>query len=98
MTTHEFRFCPHCAGPLARTAQAEDGGMVERLRCAACGFTHWNNPTPVLAAVIEWRGGEGRVRIHGEMWHARGPAGLHPGEKVRVIRIHGLTLEVEACR
>ena len=25
-----------------------------RLRCPACGWTHWNNPTPVLAAVIEW--------------------------------------------
>ena len=50
------------------------------------------------ARVIEWRGGEGRVRIHGEMWHARGPAGLEPGQTVRVVGIHGLTLEVEACR
>ena len=25
-------------------------------RCTACGWTHWNNPTPVLAAVIEYRG------------------------------------------
>ena len=33
--------------------QQEDGGMVQRLRCAACSFTHWNNPTPVLAAVVE---------------------------------------------
>jgi membrane-bound serine protease (ClpP class) len=50
------------------------------------------------AQVIEWRGGEGRVRIHGEMWHARGPAGLQPGQPVRVVGIHGLTLDVEACR
>jgi membrane-bound serine protease (ClpP class) len=49
------------------------------------------------AQVIEWRGGEGRVRIHGEMWHARGPAALQPGQKVRVVGIHGLTLEVEVC-
>ena len=34
----------------------EDSGIVERLRCAACGFTHWNNPTPVLAAIVEYRG------------------------------------------
>jgi ADP-ribose pyrophosphatase YjhB (NUDIX family) len=27
----------------------EDGGAKTRLRCAACGYTHWNNPTPVLA-------------------------------------------------
>jgi NADH pyrophosphatase NudC (nudix superfamily) len=37
-------------------ASLEDGGTVERLRCVACGFTHWNNPTPVLAAVIEYNG------------------------------------------
>ncbi|MEP6970717.1 MAG: NUDIX domain-containing protein, partial [Betaproteobacteria bacterium] len=33
-----------------------DGGHKVRLRCAACGFTHWNNPVPVLAAVIEYDG------------------------------------------
>ena len=54
--THEFRFCPHCAAPLVLLAQLEDGGEKERLRCEACGFTHWNNPTPVLAAVIEYQG------------------------------------------
>jgi len=53
---HQFRFCPHCAAPLAPLVQLEDGGEKERLRCAACGFTHWNNPTPVLAAVIEYQG------------------------------------------
>lgn len=34
----------------------EDGGEKVRLRCAACGYTHWNNPTPVLAAVVEYHG------------------------------------------
>jgi NADH pyrophosphatase NudC (nudix superfamily) len=34
----------------------EDGGEKARLRCAACGYTHWNNPTPVLAAVVEVEG------------------------------------------
>ncbi len=52
----EFRFCPHCAHPLEYIGQLEDGGEKERLRCVACGFTHWNNPTPVLAAVIEYEG------------------------------------------
>jgi NADH pyrophosphatase NudC (nudix superfamily) len=54
--THEYRFCPSCAAPLAPTVQLEDGGERERLRCTACDFTHWNNPTPVLAAVVEYRG------------------------------------------
>ncbi|MEI6804593.1 MAG: NUDIX domain-containing protein [Burkholderiales bacterium] len=50
------RFCPLCASALALITQMEDGGAKERLRCPACGYTHWNNPTPVLAAVIEYRG------------------------------------------
>ncbi len=51
-----FRFCPQCATPLSLITQAEDGGDRERLRCSACDYTHWNNPTPVLAAVIEYQG------------------------------------------
>lgn len=54
--TQEFNFCPTCATPLAVMSQVEDGGMKERLRCSACNFTHWNNPTPVLAAVVEYEG------------------------------------------
>ena len=52
----EYRFCPTCAAPLALLSQMEDGGEKARLRCTACEFTHWNNPTPVLAAVIEYEG------------------------------------------
>ena len=51
-----FKFCPTCASPLASITQMEDGGEKARLRCAACGYTHWNNPTPVLAAVVEVEG------------------------------------------
>lgn len=49
----EYRFCPCCAAPLALTAALEDGGLKQRLRCTACDFTHWNNPTPVLAAIVQ---------------------------------------------
>jgi NAD+ diphosphatase len=55
-TEDSFCFCPACATPLARMSRMEDGGPKERLRCPACGFTHWNNPTPVLAAVVEYEG------------------------------------------
>ncbi len=48
-----YRFCPNCATPLQPLAAAEDGGEKTRLRCPACSWTHWNNPTPVLAAVVE---------------------------------------------
>lgn len=50
---YEVRFCSNCASALEWLSADEDGGPKLRLRCAACGFTHWNNPTPVLAAVVE---------------------------------------------
>jgi NADH pyrophosphatase NudC (nudix superfamily) len=55
-----FRFCPLCATTLVPIELVEDGGPKTRLRCTACDFTHWNNPTPVLAAVVECvdRGGQ----------------------------------------
>jgi NAD+ diphosphatase len=58
-----YRFCPQCAGVLAPIEQLEDGGPKTRLRCAACGFTHWNNPTPVLAAVVECVDRDGRILL-----------------------------------
>ena len=54
--TDPYRYCPSCATALAPISQMEDGGEKTRLRCAACGFTHWNNPVPVLAAVVEYQG------------------------------------------
>ena len=58
-----MKFCPECATPLAPIVRAEDGGDRERLRCPACDFTHWNNPTPVLAAVIECTDRDGRLLL-----------------------------------
>lgn len=40
-------------------------------------------------------GGEGMVRVHGELWQAFAKEGIAVGTKVRVLRIDGLTLEVE---
>jgi NADH pyrophosphatase NudC (nudix superfamily) len=54
VTPHEWRYCPNCATPLEAISQMEDGGEKSRLRCPACAWTHWNNPTPVLAAVVEY--------------------------------------------
>ena len=51
----DYKFCPQCATPLELVAQMEDGGEKQRLRCPACGWTHWNNPTPVLAAVVQYQ-------------------------------------------
>jgi len=49
-----FKFCPRCAKPL----ETVEYGGVTRQRCPdkACGFVHWNNPVPVVAAIIEHSG------------------------------------------
>ncbi len=49
-----YRFCPMCATPL----NSKDEGGATRLACLAsgCGFVHWQNPTPVVAAVVEHEG------------------------------------------
>jgi NAD+ diphosphatase len=49
----EYRFCPSCGSPLSWVPQMEDGGEKLRLRCTQCDFTHWNNPTPVLAGIVQ---------------------------------------------
>lgn len=47
-----YRFCPRCAAPLAAGAH----GGSERMACPGCGFVHWDNPVPVVAAIVEHEG------------------------------------------
>lgn len=48
-----MKFCPHCRADLE--SRPVDGR--DRLVCTDdCGFVHWNNPTPVVAAIIEYDG------------------------------------------
>ena len=51
-----WRFCPQCGGVLV----PRDAGGLPRPTCpdAACGFVLWDNPVPVVAALVEY---EGRV-------------------------------------
>jgi NADH pyrophosphatase NudC (nudix superfamily) len=63
MSASGYKFCPQCAAPLALLEAEEDGGSRTRLRCPACRFTHWNNPTPVLAAVIELADRHGQLLL-----------------------------------
>lgn len=57
------RFCLRCGGPLAARAE----GALERLACNApgCGFVHYDNPLPVVAAIVELDGDVVLVRQHG---------------------------------
>lgn len=43
-------------------------------------------------------GGEGMVRVHGELWQASSPHGVPEGAAVRVIRVDGLKLHVEPAQ
>jgi NADH pyrophosphatase NudC (nudix superfamily) len=45
----ELRFCPVCAAALSVRLEAGR----ERLACPTGHWTHWDNPLPVLAALVE---------------------------------------------
>ena len=51
----------------------------------------------LVGEVLEWEDSRGRVRVHGEIWNARGLDGilLKPGDTVRIRDIQGLVLIVE---
>ena len=52
-----YRHCPVCASPLS--LRAHPGSLeVQRPTCPdqTCGFIHWDNPVPVVAAVVEHEG------------------------------------------
>jgi NADH pyrophosphatase NudC (nudix superfamily) len=54
MPDDTFRFCPRCATPLVDGAHA--GRTRRQCPKEGCGFVHWGNPTPVVAAIIEHEG------------------------------------------
>jgi membrane-bound serine protease (ClpP class) len=41
------------------------------------------------------RGGEGMIRVHGELWRASSRDEIQVGTRVRVLQVDGLKLEVE---
>ncbi len=50
----EFKFCPRCGATLV---SKEQHGKQRRLcEASGCGFVHWGNPVPVVAAIIEHEG------------------------------------------
>ncbi len=54
MTEHtsNFKFCPICAASLVLRADESDSVKI-RLACPEGHWTHWDNPLPVLAALVE---------------------------------------------
>ncbi len=47
------------------------------------------------AALENFREGEGRVRVHSEEWQAQSNVALKRGQRVKVVAIEGLVLQVE---
>ena len=49
MDSFEYKFCPICSSPFSETIE----GSMKRKSCQRndCEYVHWNNPTPVLAAI-----------------------------------------------
>lgn len=47
----KFKFCPTCGNLLENTLLNDR----ERLVCSArCGYVHWDNPIPVVGAIVEY--------------------------------------------
>ncbi|MEN9796893.1 MAG: hydrolase [Pseudomonadota bacterium] len=58
MSPSEYRFCPLCGAPLPPAAKPACKGV-------SCNFVHHDNPTPVVAALLELPGGVVLVRNKG---------------------------------
>lgn len=76
----KMKFCPQCGKSLVLS---EHGGQ-ERKACpdSNCGYVHWNNPIPVLAAIVERDGEVFLVRSIGwpEGWYGLVTGFLEAGE------------------
>ncbi|MEX2482772.1 MAG: NUDIX hydrolase [Gammaproteobacteria bacterium] len=75
-----MKYCPYCGAPLMRLMLSGR----ERPACpdTRCGFVHWNNPIPVVAAIVENAGHVCLVRNVGwpEHWYGLVTGFLESGE------------------
>ena len=68
--------------------------MKARKRAVVTGAEEMIGST---GTVTDWHDGRGHIRIHGEVWMARGPERAERGRKVRVASREGLTLIVDSA-
>lgn len=59
----EARFCLRCGAALVVEERA--GRARPLCHTEGCGYVHWGNPTPVVAALVEHDDGVVLVRAHG---------------------------------
>jgi NAD+ diphosphatase len=56
-----MKFCPQCGEELTEAPVAGK----KRKKCPSCDFIFWNNPTPVIAAIVEHEGSVVLIRNRG---------------------------------
>lgn len=79
MSNEAMKFCPQCGSNTI--TKLLDG--LDRLQCQQqCGFVHWDNPTPVVAAIVEYNGQVllARNALWPEGWFALVTGFLEKGE------------------
>jgi len=48
-----------------------------------------------IGEVKEWSGSEGRIFVHGSIWGANSKDNLKPGDKVEILGVEGLVLQIK---
>lgn len=61
-----FVYCPKCASALVDDYRGEAWRRVCTRQ--GCGYVHWNNPTPVVAAIVQHEGDV--ILAHNRSWPA----------------------------
>lgn len=99
MREEPYRYCPQCGTIL----ELRERGGNKRPSCpdADCGFVQWNNPIPVVAAIVQSNDEVILVRSHGwpEHWYGLVAGFVEPNETIEqavtreVVEEIGLTPE-----
>ncbi len=59
-----MNYCPQCSSSLSE--MVVDGEKYSGCPEKECDFVHWNNPTPVVAMIVEME--DGVVMAHNAAW------------------------------
>jgi len=53
---------------IEREEAESNSTAFKRMKCLACNYTFYNNPIPVVAAIVEWRDHEHVILIQNKTW------------------------------
>lgn len=94
MDSTHFRYCPRCRTEL----EAAWRGGKERLSCPSsdCSFVHWDNPVPVVAAIVQHREHVILVRSKGnpESWFGLVAGFVESGESIEEAVLREVAEEI----